>query len=82
MSFYHCENGTVADIMVLVGGFTAIANQYWAAYLVVIAYGLLLLLEVFLLPETLYPRDRVLERLANGQEIDSITRTTMIKVWV
>ncbi|CAI7629541.1 unnamed protein product [Penicillium glandicola] len=66
----------------LLGGFTAMVDQYWAGYLVVIAYGLLLLLEVSLLPETLYPRELVLEAAAAGRPLDSIRRTTMIDVWL
>lgn len=64
------------------GGFTAVANQYWAGYHVVIAYGLLLLIEILFLPETLYPRDLVIQKLASGQGIEDIQRTRMIKVWV
>ncbi|KAI3111950.1 hypothetical protein CBS147331_4504 [Penicillium roqueforti] len=65
----------------LVGGFTALANQYWAGYHVIIAYGVLLILEVFFLPETLFPRDLILDRIRNEQSFADINRTKMIKPW-
>ncbi|CAK7266068.1 hypothetical protein SEPCBS119000_001833 [Sporothrix epigloea] len=43
------------------GGFLASINQYWVAYQVAIAYAVLLLLCVFVLPETLYPRKVMLQ---------------------
>ena len=43
------------------GGFLVSINQYWVAYQVSIAYAVLLLLAVFALPETLYPRKPMLQ---------------------
>ena len=43
------------------GGFLASINQYWVAYQVAIAYAVLFLLCVFVLPETLYPRKVMLQ---------------------
>jgi MFS family permease len=42
------------------GGFLVSVNQYWVAYQVTIAYAVLWLLTVFVLPETLYPRRQML----------------------
>ncbi|KAH8897595.1 MFS general substrate transporter [Thozetella sp. PMI_491] len=43
------------------GGLIVTVNQFWVPYHVAIAFAILLLLEIFLLPETLYPRDHMLE---------------------
>jgi len=43
-----------------VGGFiAALVNQYWVAYHVTIAFAVLLVWEILLLPETQYPRASV-----------------------
>ncbi|KJR89236.1 MFS transporter [Sporothrix schenckii 1099-18] len=42
------------------GGFLVSVNQYWVAYQVTMAYAVLWLLTVFVLPETLYPRRQML----------------------
>jgi len=44
---------------IAVGGFIATVNQYWVAYHVTIAFAVLLLWELASLPETQYPRARV-----------------------
>lgn len=41
-------------------------NQYWVAWLCVILFGILLVAEIFFLPETLYPRSLMLSRLPTG----------------
>lgn len=64
------------------GGFTAATGPFWANYHVAIAYGVLFLLELFLLPETLYPRGLMLEMLASNEPLDDIRRTKNIRVWV
>ncbi|EPE03591.1 mfs transporter [Ophiostoma piceae UAMH 11346] len=43
------------------GGLVVSVDQYWVAYHVTIAYALLLVMIVFALPETLYPRQYILE---------------------
>ena len=43
------------------GGLVVAVDQYWVAYHVTIAYAVLLVLTVFALPETLYPRQHMLE---------------------
>ncbi|CAK7215190.1 hypothetical protein SCUCBS95973_002397 [Sporothrix curviconia] len=43
------------------GGFLVSVDQYWVAYQVTMAYAVLLLLAVFVLPETLYPRRPMLQ---------------------
>ena len=48
--------------LVPVGGFMSLVNQQWVAWLTAILFGLLLLLEVFFLPETLYPRTHMLSQ--------------------
>ncbi|KAA8908822.1 major facilitator superfamily domain-containing protein [Sphaerosporella brunnea] len=57
----------------LVGGFITIIDQYWAQWLSAIMFAVLLLIEVFLLPETLYPRSLMLSRLptaGSGEELE------------
>lgn len=49
------------------GGFLATVSQYWVQYHVTILFAALLVAEVFLLPETLYPRAVVVA--AERQEI-------------
>jgi hypothetical protein len=46
-------------ITFLVGGFIATVDQYWIAYHVTILFAALLVVECFFLPETLYPRQKV-----------------------
>lgn len=38
-------------------------DQYWVAWLTAILFGVLLVAEIFFLPETLYPRKLILSRL-------------------
>lgn len=56
----------------LVGGFIATVDQYWIAYHVTILFTVLLVLECFFLPETLYPRDLIIDsgRESNDGEFD------------
>lgn len=65
----------------LVGGFTAATGPYWANYHVAIGYGVLLMLELFFLPETLYPREKVLQMVENGEDVSALRRTKNIKPW-
>lgn len=44
----------------LVGGFMSLVSQQWVAWLTAILFGLLLVMEIFFLPETLYPRKHML----------------------
>lgn len=44
----------------IAGGFLAEVDQYWVQYHVVMLFFVLLLLEFFFLPETLYPRKAML----------------------
>lgn len=46
-----------------VGGFITLVNQFWVQWLTAIIFGVLLVAEVFFLPETLYPRSLMLSRL-------------------
>ena len=46
-----------------VGGFITLVDQHWVAWLTAILFGALLVLEVFCLPETLYPRKEMLCQL-------------------
>ncbi|RPB28202.1 MFS general substrate transporter [Terfezia boudieri ATCC MYA-4762] len=52
----------------LVGGFMSLVSQQWVAWLTAILFGLLLLLEVLFLPETLYPRKHMLSQPLSGNE--------------
>lgn len=45
------------------GGFINLVDQHWVAWLTAILFGVLLFLEIFLLPETLYPRKHMLSQL-------------------
>ncbi|KAI9751275.1 MAG: hypothetical protein M4579_006128 [Chaenotheca gracillima] len=47
----------------LIGGFIDLVNQFWIDWLTAILFGVLLILEIFLLPETLYPRNHMLSRM-------------------
>ncbi|KAF8418086.1 major facilitator superfamily domain-containing protein [Tirmania nivea] len=65
----------------LVGGFMSLVSQQWVAWLTAILFGMLLLLEVFFLPETLYPRKYMLSQLAgneNGPEKSAIKCTKQL----
>ncbi|KAI5804177.1 major facilitator superfamily domain-containing protein [Peziza echinospora] len=47
----------------LVGGFITLVNQHWVSWLTAILFGILFAAELFLLPETLYPRRYMLSQL-------------------
>ncbi|EXJ77582.1 hypothetical protein A1O3_09809 [Capronia epimyces CBS 606.96] len=62
------------------GGFLASVNQYWVAYHVTMAFALLFLLELFFLPETQYPRAKVVafeqvqdQAVARGENAENMT---------
>lgn len=66
---YWTMAASVGSIVATVtGGFLATVNQYWIAYHVVILFAVLLAMEVFFLPETLYPRQAIIDA-----ELSSIT---------
>ncbi|KAF3808856.1 putative MFS-type transporter [Colletotrichum gloeosporioides] len=74
-------NGVVDLILSIVGGFVADAGILWVQYHVAIAYGVLLLLEAFLLPETFYPRDLISDSVMLGRELESVKRTKSLRFW-
>lgn len=47
----------------LIGGFIDLVDQFWIQWLTVILFGVILLAELFFLPETLYPRNHMLQRM-------------------
>jgi hypothetical protein len=47
----------------IVGGFITEVSQQWCQWLSALMFAVVLLLEVFLLPETLYPRSLMLSRM-------------------
>lgn len=47
----------------LVGGFVLLVDQFWIQWLTAILFGVILVLEVAFLPETLYPRNMMLRRM-------------------
>ncbi|KAI9847086.1 MAG: hypothetical protein M1837_003204 [Sclerophora amabilis] len=47
----------------LIGGFMVLVNQFWINWLTAILFAALLVAEIFFLPETLYPRNRMLTRM-------------------
>ena len=49
----------------------SLVSQQWVAWLTAILFGLLLLLEIFFLPETLYPRKHMLSQQLPGNEKES-----------
>lgn len=49
----------------LVGGFIGLVNESWTQWLTAILFGLILILELLFLPETLYPREYVLQLEGN-----------------
>lgn len=53
-------------VATVTGGFLATVSQYWVAYHVVILFAVLLVLEVFFLPETLYCRDVIVQAELNS----------------
>ena len=73
---------TIADASQhIVGGFINLVNQFWVDWLTAILFGLLLLVELAFLPETLYPRKHMLKTSSmqyKNEEWDqsSVKRTT------
>jgi len=60
----------------LIGGFVSLAGQAWAQWLSAILLGVILISEVFFLPETLYPRKTMLVESKEGRGLDlAPTRT-------
>ncbi|OAA63394.1 major facilitator superfamily transporter [Niveomyces insectorum RCEF 264] len=59
------------------GGLIVAVNQFWVAYHVTIAFGVLLLLIIFVLPETHYPRKYMLRMEAEGTlaSVEGLPRT-------
>lgn len=66
----------------IVGGFVVDAGILWVQYHVAIAYGVLLLLEISLLPETFYPRKSISDSVILDQGLDNVRRTKNLKLWV
>lgn len=72
--FFEFQRGTKLGLWVLaidsglyvgpiIGGFMALVSTRWVQWLNAILFGVLLLLEIFLLPETLYPRSKLLPQV-------------------
>lgn len=66
------------------GAFLATINQFWAGYHVAIMFAVLLVLECCFLPETLYPRELVVQAETNQIQIDDtgLKRTTQLGYFV
>ncbi|OBT62318.1 hypothetical protein VE03_09066 [Pseudogymnoascus sp. 23342-1-I1] len=64
----------------VVGAFLATIDQFWAGYHVAIMFALLLVLECCFLPETLYPRELVVQAEMNQIQLDDtgLKRTTQL----
>lgn len=70
----------------LVGGFLATVDQYWIAYHVTMLFAVLLVLELALLHETLFPRslialyeqDSILQNEGENVEVASIKKTKQL----
>lgn len=54
----------------------------WVQYHTAIAYGVLLLLEAFLLPGTFYPRDLTSDGVTLDRKLESVKRTKRLRFWV
>lgn len=72
--FYEYERGQKVGLWVLaldqgllcgplIGGFMNMVNQYWVNWLNAILFGIVLVAEIFFLPETLYPRNQMLAKM-------------------
>ncbi|KIX04437.1 uncharacterized protein Z518_05305 [Rhinocladiella mackenziei CBS 650.93] len=72
--FYEHQRGQKIGLWVLaidsgllvgpiIGGFMNIVSTAWIQWLTAIFFGVLLVLEIFFLPETLYPRNHMLAKL-------------------
>ncbi|KAK2762556.1 hypothetical protein FQN53_007446 [Emmonsiellopsis sp. PD_33] len=72
--FFDYERGQKLGLWVLaidsglllgptIGGFMAIVSAAWINWLTAILFGVLLVLEIFFMPETLYPRNVMLSRM-------------------
>lgn len=65
----------------LIGGFMDLVDQYWVQWLNAIQFGVILIAEIFFLPETLYPRNKMLatmpyvEGLDHSQSVVDIEKT-------
>lgn len=60
-------------------------NQYWCAYVTTILYAALLIAELAFLPETLYPREHVLEQEQSTTGADTaveVKRTKQLGLFV
>lgn len=62
------------DLLSAAGWYISHVDQYWVAWLTAILFGILLLLEVFFLPETLYPRKHILSQILSDQSSRSNNR--------
>ncbi|KAI9893376.1 MAG: hypothetical protein M1814_006672 [Vezdaea aestivalis] len=54
----------------LVGGFIDLVSPEWVQWLTAIFFGVLLVLELAFMPETLYPRNQMLSRLPLEEHVD------------
>lgn len=69
--FYEQQRGLKAGLWVLaidmgllvgplIGGFMDSVNHYWISWLTAILFAAIFVAEIFFLPETLYPRNKML----------------------
>ncbi|KAK6381314.1 hypothetical protein LTS17_004371 [Exophiala oligosperma] len=90
--FYEHQRGQKTGLWVLaidsgllvgpiIGGFMNIVSPAWVQWLTAIFFGVLLILEVLFMPETLYPRNHMLSRLPmateseeSGVDIEKVAR--------
>ncbi|KAK8174275.1 major facilitator superfamily transporter [Phyllosticta citrichinensis] len=63
----------------LVGGFMDLVDQYWVQWLNSIQFGVILLAEIFFLPETLYPRNKMLKHMPYVEGLDHSQSTVDIE---
>jgi MFS family permease len=80
--FYEHERGQKIGLWVLaidvgiyfgplIGGFMDLVDQFWIQWLTAIFFAVIFALELFFLPETLYPRNHMLERMPYAEGIIS-----------
>ena len=90
--FYEHQRGQKIGLWVLaidsgllvgpiIGGFMNIVSPAWVQWLTAILFGVLLILEILFMPETLYPRNHMLSQLPmataseeSGVDIEKVAR--------
>ncbi|KAF2460315.1 major facilitator superfamily transporter [Lineolata rhizophorae] len=67
----------------LIGGFIYLVDMYWIQWLTAIIFAVILIAEIAFLPETLYPRNQMLQRMpytdgAGSADVEKVTRRASV----